>query len=289
MARTAFRLVDVFTERPFAGNQLCVVPEPVSLPPRAMQALAREIGFSETTFVSEAAGDRYAMRIFTPEAELPFAGHPTLGTAFVLVTEGRVGSPATQVTVAGEVSVEVEADRGFATMHQLPPTFGDEVYDVDAVALAIGLTTKELHPDLLPRVVGTGLEHLMVPLADVAAVEHASCDIRRTSRVLAEIGVDGLYMFALDERGAKARLFAPAVGVVEDPATGSAAGPLGAYLAANGLGGMPGSILVRQGEEIGRPSELHVTVYPEGDSWRVSVAGGVVVVGEGWFDAEPVG
>jgi trans-2,3-dihydro-3-hydroxyanthranilate isomerase len=289
MVRTAFRLVDVFTERPFAGNQLCVVPEPGSLTPKAMQTLAREIGFSETTFVSEAGGHRYAMRIFTPGAELPFAGHPTLGTAFVLVTEGRVGSSATQVTAAGEVPVEVDVDRGFATMHQLPPSFGDEVYDVDAVALSIGLTTRELHPDLLPQVVGTGADYLMVPLVDVVAVEHASCDIRRASRVLAEIGVDGVYLFALDERGAKARLFAPAVGIVEDAATGSAAGPLGAYLAANGLGGMPGSILVRQGQEIGRPSELHVTVYPEGGSWRVSVGGGVVVVGEGWFDAEPPG
>ena len=90
-----FRLVDVFTDRALAGNQLCVVPEPVeSLDTLLMQAIAREIGFSETTFVSEAAGDRYAMRIFTPGTELPFAGHPTLGTAFVLASEGRISSSA---------------------------------------------------------------------------------------------------------------------------------------------------------------------------------------------------
>ena len=92
-----FRLVDVFTPRPLAGNQLCVVPEPGDLDDAEMQAIAKEIGFSETTFVTEATGDRYAMRIFTPGQELPFAGHPTLGTAFVLVSEGRVSSPATQV------------------------------------------------------------------------------------------------------------------------------------------------------------------------------------------------
>src|SRR3954468_9890395 len=105
----SFRLVDVFTDRPLAGNQLCVVPDaPSGINASLMQAVAREIGFSETTYVSEAGGDRYAMRIFTPGLELPFAGHPTLGTAFVLVSEGRVTSPATQVVPAGEYAVEVD-------------------------------------------------------------------------------------------------------------------------------------------------------------------------------------
>src|SRR5919201_6361036 len=101
--RLPFRMVDVFTARPLAGNQLCVVPDGGGLPPELMQALALEIGFSETTFVTTAAEDSYEMRIFTPGAELPFAGHPSLGTAFVLVSEGRVRSPATQRVAAGEV------------------------------------------------------------------------------------------------------------------------------------------------------------------------------------------
>jgi trans-2,3-dihydro-3-hydroxyanthranilate isomerase len=276
--------VDVFTERAFAGNQLCVVSDPGPLDDAAMQSLALEIGFSETTFVTSAEGDRYSMRIFTPATELPFAGHPTLGTAFVLATDGRVTSPVTQSTAAGEVAVEVDLERRFVSMRQLPPTFGDEVYDTDSVALAIGLTTRELHPDLLPQVVGTGNDFLIVPLADVPALEHAVCDVARASHVMAEAGLGGLYLFAVDERGVRARLFAPAVGVIEDAATGSAAGPLGAFLASRELAGMPGSIVVSQGREIRRPSELHVSAYPDGDSMRVSVGGGVVAVGSGWFD-----
>src|SRR5216110_838286 len=107
--RMPFRLVDVFTDRPFAGNQLCVVPDPPScLGPDIMQALAREIGFSETTFVTGTAQDLYRMRIFTPGMELPFAGHPTLGTAFVLVAKGAITSPATQVVKAGEFALEAD-------------------------------------------------------------------------------------------------------------------------------------------------------------------------------------
>ena len=121
-----FRLVDVFTPTPLSGNQLCVVPDPVEIDDGAMQAVAAEIGFSETTFVTEAGGDRYAMRIFTPGAELPFAGHPTLGTAFVMVSEGRVTSPATQVIAAGEIPVEVDVGASFAWMTQLPVEFGRE-------------------------------------------------------------------------------------------------------------------------------------------------------------------
>src|SRR5436190_23987267 len=123
--RVPFRLVDVFTERPLAGNQLCVVPETsVSLDPTVMQSLAREIGFSETTFVTEAGGDRYTMRIFTPDQELPFAGHPTLGTAYLMVAEGRVTSPAIQTTAVGEVPVEIDVEEGFGWMRQRPPMFG---------------------------------------------------------------------------------------------------------------------------------------------------------------------
>src|SRR2546426_9522738 len=124
--RIPFRLVDVFTERPLAGNQLCVVPDGAHVDEELMQGLAQEIGFSETTFVVGSGGDRYRMRIFPPGSELPFAGHPTLGTAFTLVSEGRVSSPATQSVPAGEIEVEVDVGRGFARMRQLAPTFGEE-------------------------------------------------------------------------------------------------------------------------------------------------------------------
>src|SRR5437763_11698743 len=122
--RVPFRLVDVFTDRPLAGNQLCVVPDGGGVPAELMQALAKEIGFSETTFVTAPADDACEMRIFTPGAELPFAGHPSLGTSFGLVSEGRVRSPATQRVAAGEFPLWVDVDAGTARMGQGSPVFG---------------------------------------------------------------------------------------------------------------------------------------------------------------------
>jgi len=137
--RVPFHLVDVFAERPLSGNQLCVVPDAAGLDAEAMQAIAGEIGFSETAFVTEASGDRYRMRIFTPGGEeLPFAGHPTLGTAFVLVAEGRITSPATQLVEAGEFEVEADVAANTARMRQLPPSFGQMASDRQAVADAAG-------------------------------------------------------------------------------------------------------------------------------------------------------
>src|SRR5690348_2902121 len=134
--RIPFRLVDVFTDRPLAGNQLCVVPDRVDISTDAMQAIAREIGFSETTFVSAAAGDRYSMRIFTPRHELPFAGHPSIRTGFVLVSEGRVSSPATQTVAAGEFRIDVDVPASTARISQLPPVFSEPLDSVARATLA---------------------------------------------------------------------------------------------------------------------------------------------------------
>jgi len=278
-----FRLVDVFTPTPLSGNQLCVVPDPVDLDDATMQALAKEIGFSETTFVTEAGGHRYAMRIFTPDAELPFAGHPTLGTAFVLVSEGRVTTPGTQTTAAGEVPVEVDLASNTAWMTQLPVEFGNVFEDRALIARAIGLEPGDLEPDLPVQTVTTGLLWTMVPVRDLHRLTRAQRDGRALEEAVAISGDEGLYLFAVTDQGATARMFDAGHGIGEDPATGSAAGPLGAYLAEHGLAGMPGSILVRQGEFVGRPSELLVQVRDERGRWRVRVGGGVHVVGAGAF------
>jgi trans-2,3-dihydro-3-hydroxyanthranilate isomerase len=278
-----FRLVDVFAPRPLAGNQLCVVPEPLNVDDATMQALAKEIGFSETTFVTESGGDRYAMRIFTPDAELPFAGHPTLGTAFVLVSEGRVSSPGTQSTAAGEVPIEVDLATHFAWMTQLPVEFGRVFEDRGLIARAIGLEPDDLGSDLPVQTVTTGLLWTIVPVRDAERLSRAQRDGRALEQAVAGSGDEGLYLFAVTDEGATARMFDAGHGIGEDPATGSAAGPLGAYLAEYGLAGMPGSIVVRQGERVGRPSELHVEVRDEGGRWRVRVGGGVHVVGSGSF------
>ncbi len=282
--RLPFRIVDVFAERPLAGNQLCVVPDAGDLDTGVMRAVALEIGFSETAFVTGIAGNRYDLRIFTPGKEMPFAGHPTVGTAFLLVSEGRIRSPAVQRVAAGEFHVEADPVAGTARVRQLPPTFGPEIRDRERLAHAVGLRPEDLDAGLPAQVVSTGLPHFVVPAATPDAVAAAMPNQRALSEVVREVETDGLYLFALTEEGAKARFFGEGIGIDEDPATGSAAGPLGAYLAARGLGGLPGTIVVRQGEEVGRPSAIHVEVAPEGDSWAVWVGGGVFVVGRGEFD-----
>jgi len=282
-----FRLVDVFTDRALAGNQLCVCPDTPDLPEDLMQAVAKEIGFSETTFVTSIERDRYAMRIFTPGQELPFAGHPTLGTAFVLAAEGRIEPNATQVVAAGEVPVEIDVTAGFVWMQQLPPGFGAEVLAEDAAA-AVGLDAGALATRALPTVVSTGVGHLMAQARDDDAVAAARPDVPRLAEVMAASNSGGLYLFAFDPeaRTAHSRLFASGLGVDEDAATGSAAGPLGAYLVQQ-LGAEPGRFTVRQGIEMGRPSTLLVDVArtPDGGV-SVRVGGGVVIVGRGQFELD---
>ena len=281
-----FRLLDVFAEAPFAGNQLCVVPEtPPGFGPERMLTIAREINFSETTFVTAVRADGYDVRIFTPEKELPFAGHPTLGTAFALVAEGRTAPSVVQTSAAGEVPVEVDLAAGRATMRQLPPVFGAPVTDRHAVAKAAGLEPGDLVADLPVMAVGTGITHLMVPVRDEATLRRARRDDRGCNEVCRAQDVESLYLFAVRGDGdVMARMFDRFMTIGEDPATGSAAGPLGAYLSAHRRAGMPGSVVVAQGEMVGRPSFLHVSAEPKGDSWAIRVGGGVRMMGEGSFE-----
>ena len=280
-----FRLVDAFTETPFEGNQLCVVPEtPDGFTTEQMAMLALEINFSETTFVTEARPDGYRMRIFTPDAELPFAGHPTIGTAFTLASEGRTSTTAVQTTAVGDVPVEVDLDRGFAWMTQPPPVVGPEFHDRSLVAEASGLEPGDLAPDLPMQVISTGLAPLLVPVRDEATLRRAERHEPSVRRATEASGGECIYLFAIRGDGdVMARLFDASFGVGEDPATGSAAGPLGVYLASRGLAGMPGDAVVAQGELVGRPSFLHLDVRADRDSWIVRVGGGVQIVGEGVF------
>jgi trans-2,3-dihydro-3-hydroxyanthranilate isomerase len=279
-----FRLLDVFCDQPFAGNQLCIVPEvPEGLDTAGMQMLAREIAFSETTFVTDSGEDRYSMRIFTPDQELPFAGHPTLGTAYLMVAEGRVTTPAIQTTTVGEVPVEIDLEEGFGWMRQRPPSFGAEFTDRVAIARAAGLEPEDLHPDLPGQVVSTGLTPLLAPVRDLATLRRAERDGRGTREVCQRAGGECLYLFAITDDGVTARMFDPGAGIGEDPATGSAAGPLGAYLAQRAAAGMPGRVTVAQGEQVGRPSFLHVEVTLEEGASVVRVGGGVRIVGDGRF------
>lgn len=290
--RVPFRLVDVFAEAQFGGNQLCVVPAvPDGLDDDTMQALAIEIGFSETTFVTAVRPTGYDVRIFTPESELPFAGHPTLGTAFTLAREGAIGAETVQHCGAGDIPVRIDLETGRATMRQLPPVVGPEVEDRSLVAAAAGLDASDL-VDGLPMVpISTGIPHLMVPVRDDDALRRATRDERACAQVCELVGdIEALYLFAIRGDGdVRARMFDRSATIGEDPATGSAAGPLGSYLAMHGLAGMPGRVVIAQGEQIRRPSFLQVDVARDGDAWLVHVGGGVRPMGEGTFELDQLG
>lgn len=280
MPRTyRFVVADVFTDVPFAGNQLAVFTDARGLTDAQMQALAREIGFSETTFVLPAEGDAdIRMRIFTPARELPFAGHPTLGTAFV------VGAPLQRVvirieTARGVVPVALEREGAtivFGRMEQPLPTMA--AYDrSDELLAALGVRGSLLPVEFYDN----GTPHLYVMLASDAEVAAVSPDFTRLGDLLGPVGVS---CFAADGTRVKTRMFAPELGVFEDPATGSAAGPLAVHLARHGRIAWGEEVVISQGAEIGRPSTLYATAEGGPDvATRVEVGGGAVIVARGEF------
>jgi trans-2,3-dihydro-3-hydroxyanthranilate isomerase len=189
-----------------------------------------------------------------------------------------------QTSTAGDIPVEVDLTAGTAWMQQLPPLLGYPVDDRAAVARAAGLEIDDL-VEGLPIVAGsTGVAHLMVPLRDERALRRARRDDAGCEKVCAATETEALYLFTVRGEGdVIARMFDRGANIGEDPATGSAAGPLGAYLAHHELAGMPGTAVVAQGEMVGRPSFLHLDVQPRGDSFSVRVGGGVRIVGDGSF------
>ena len=277
--------LDVFAERPLAGNGLAVVGDADGIEDDTMLAFARETDLSETTFVQtpEADGADYRNRIFTVATELPFAGHPSLGTA-VAVARWRGSEEASfvQETESGLQPIEVRAEEeGWrAEMVQNEPEFGTEL-DVEALMHAVGLNPAEAHQDLAPQVVSTGLPTAVVPLSEPDSLARIKPDFGAIDAVLAgtepNVGeTPNLYLVWADPGAgeARARMFATVVPGGEDPATGSAAGPLGAYLAE--YAGCE-RVVIRQGEEMGRPSVLEVEMA----DGRPRVGGGVIPVIDG--------
>ncbi|MGH7406980.1 MAG: PhzF family phenazine biosynthesis protein [Candidatus Methylomirabilales bacterium] len=308
MRRFHFHHVDVFADGPLAGNPLAVFPGADGLTDAEMQAIARELHLSETTFVLPSTDPTaaYRVRIFTPVRELPFAGHPLVGTPWVMAQEGKVALRAPRTELRQQVGIgtlpvtlETERDPKAAgdarlrvtrvVMTQGVPRFGHELGDPDraALAAALGLSPGAVDlPGLPLQVVSTGLEHLLVPLGSPKVVATLNPDHAAIGRLTENLGVVGVYAFALAPAGvaapaaaaeARARFFGPSAGVNEDPATGSAAGPLGAYLSARGR--LPaGRLTVRQGIEMGQPSRLEVEVEEgrAGGGALIRVAGRVV-------------
>jgi trans-2,3-dihydro-3-hydroxyanthranilate isomerase len=273
--------LDVFTSTPLAGNPLAVVGDAGALDDHTMLAFARETGLSETTFVQPATEARatYRTRIWTVNDELPFAGHPSLGTAVAVAAARRETDVRyVQETRAGLQPVEVEL-RGRAartSMLQEPAVF-DEDLEPGTVLAALGLGAGDAHPDLVPRVGSTGVRHVLVLAASREALGRTRPVPARLGDLLARTGATTVYLAHWDEAAAVARARAwwlPRGALGEDPATGSAAGPLMAFL--HDHAGAE-RLTVRQGEELGRPSVLACAM----EAGRARVGGDVVLVSEG--------
>jgi trans-2,3-dihydro-3-hydroxyanthranilate isomerase len=279
VAEFRYVIADVFTDRPLAGNQLAVFTDAREIPEEQLQPLAREMNFSETVFVYPADGEGHArMRIFTPMAELPFAGHPVLGTAFVLAGPLQLGEIRLE-TGAGVVPVALEREGArivFGWMSQPIPSVEPFTREEELLR-AVGVGRSELPVELYDL----GIRHVYVALAS----EEAVAGLRPDLGALAELtGIIGVSCFAGSGTHWKTRMFAPADGVPEDPATGSAAGPLACHLARHRRISFGEEIEIAQGAEVGRPSTLYARV--EGSPERiekVEVGGSAVVVARGEF------
>jgi trans-2,3-dihydro-3-hydroxyanthranilate isomerase len=294
----AYRYIhlDVFTDRRLQGNQLLVYAQPAGLDADAMLGLTRESNYSENTFVfpPEQPGTDYRVRIFTRTAEVPFAGHPTIGTAFALAHSGAL-KPGQARTVfglgVGPTNIDLEWKNGalaFAWMTQQTPTFGKTIPDAAALAAAIGVDAASIDGRAPAQEVYSGSTFFIVPLTTRKAVDAAVLDRAKIDAAFNAAGIQrrGLYIFTTergqDDATAYSRLLSTSG--IEDPATGSAAGPAGAFMAKHGFvtGNSAGSIVFLQGVLARRPSRLHVRVDRAGaDVTGVKVGGAAAVVGEG--------
>jgi trans-2,3-dihydro-3-hydroxyanthranilate isomerase len=301
MKEYRFFQADVFTDRPFTGNPLAIFPEAEGLTSEEMQSIAKEMNLSETTFVLPPTDlkARFRLHIFTPASELPLAGHPVVGTCFVLAERGSIPleegtNRIFQECEAGVLPVAIEVREGKVEqviMTQSPPRFFEEYANRALLAEAVGLPEGELLPHGLPaQVVSTAVPQLMVPAASLHHFGRIELDPAALRQVLKETESDGLMIFTREcvqpESTVHARMLAPALGVAEDPATGSASGALGAYLVKHGLvQAMPTArVRVEQGYEMGRPSEIAVEVdADESGPKEVRVGGKAVQVAEGTF------
>jgi trans-2,3-dihydro-3-hydroxyanthranilate isomerase len=293
MKRRLYTL-DVFTSKPFAGNPLAVVTDGDGLTAKKMQAIAREMNLSETVFIQRPTNNRALarLRIFTTTQELPLAGHPVIGTWFLLAELGVV--PASegsvhilQQTGAGILPVEFTFHNGRpvrVTMTQKPARFSRAPFSRAALAATLGLKPSDLVPSLPLEFVSTGIANLMVPVTRTAVLAKIQMNMRALAQLIAPHGTMA-YCFSLEGRGrVRSRGMLP-WGVMEDPATGSAAGSLGAYLVHHGQLKPSEPLLVAQGVEMGRPSEIHVEVTGEKEKLTPKVSGSAVRIFEGEIDA----
>jgi len=290
-----FLQYDVFTDRPLTGNQLAVFMDAQGLATEAMAAMTRETNFSEATFVTpaERPGTDIRLRIFGRGGEMPFAGHPVIGSTFALADDGIIAAGTKTFTFGlniGPTLVELEWKQdalAFAWMTQQPPVFGASLPDRARVAAAYGLPVEALHPGVPVQEVNCGSAFYMLALKTRAAVDQAAFDARAVGGVFesAQQTRRGVFVFSTEPGVDGTSVYSRMIGASEDPATGSASGPLGAYLVRYGLVPLDraASIVSAQGVKMNRPSRVHIRIdatSPETIT-RVRVGGASVLVGEG--------
>ena len=300
MNKKSFLIADVFTNERFGGNQLAVFTDGQDLDTETMQNIAREMNFSETTFLlpPEKGGD-YRVRIFTPKSELPFAGHPMVGSGFVIVAEKMKEwtDPLTVLqleTGVGVLRVEVETKQsriGRSTMTQPVPVPKGTFTDTPRLAAALGVEASEIDSTTLPvEPIYNGITTMIVPIATLAAVEQLKIDGGALARISREMGVDTVLMFTMETLAPSStvhcRVSAAAEGILEDAATGSANGAFGSYLVRHKLVKVEPitRIVSEQGYEMKRPSLLHIEVSVDPSNAEVigvRVGGGVVITARG--------
>jgi trans-2,3-dihydro-3-hydroxyanthranilate isomerase len=307
-----FYTADVFTQETFGGNPLAVFPQAQGLSPQQMQKIAGEINYSETVFVlpPETAEGTRRLRIFTPKSELPFAGHPTIGTAYVLASIGDIILDKPEITIifeegVGPVPVKILSEAGQPIYTELTVTqlleFGTTAPDIKDLAEMLSLDPEDfLTGDYAPQAVSCGLPFLFIPLNSQEALARAKLKRDRWESLLANSWADCVYLFTFEtssqsaflrsqsaavrsqSAAVRSRMFAPSLGIEEDPATGSAAAALGGYL---GIRDERNGLLqwqIEQGIEMGRPSSLIVKTFKqEGLIQKICVGGSSVMVIQG--------
>ena len=282
-----YRVVDVFTERPLEGNALAVFPDASGLDDATMRKIARELNLSETTFISPATRADCAanVRIFTPTKEMIFAGHPTIGSSFVILDEGVVPKDSERFALeekVGPVPIRVEPGERPLIWLTTPPITHGKTFDRELCARALGIEPGDLL-EIAPQLLSAGNPTIFIAVKDKEVVDRTWLDVQGAAML-----TDGsmepacVFVFAPTPGGAYSRMFAPEYGIIEDPATGSSTGPLAAYMLRHGLvSGAAGSRFVsEQGTKMGRRSILHVQLNGEQGADGIEVGGYVSPVAE---------
>lgn len=284
-----FFIVDVFGNDRYSGNQLAVVILNESIPNNKMQAIAKEFHFSETTFISSHKPhiDGYKVNIFTPQSEVPFAGHPTLGTAFVIKNELKKSNESKVILdlKVGKIPVTFDNESNLLWMKQIEPSFG-KIHKPEDIAPLLNVPVGDIDSNYPIQDVSTGIPFTIIPLKNLSAIKKASTDIAKYKNYFRVIEPNPLFLFCQQtyekENDFNCRMFADFFGIPEDPATGSANGCFAAYLLKNNyLQKNHIDIKVEQGYEIGRKSILYLRSSAENGKYDINVGGKVIKVAQG--------